>query len=329
MGSAAPVAADFGGTAAATSAPLAAGASAAVPDLSAGFAGTTAFPAGGDILTQATPSILPGGDALAAGGMAATPATWDPFAPLDAGSWASYGAPPAAMTPAAYGEAPAAAPPPTATSPYTAMAQGEGIGANVVQDPSIQNYATATQASPSPYSGPSATDTLTSTLNSPWTKLALAGAPLAVGLSGITQKLPASAQAAEANARALASQGGNLNPAQQAALAQSRQNLTNQWKQTLFNQGVMAGKGGVPMSTQWPQIAALIDQQVKAQAQQMIQDNIKNALAGDQQLIALAQLQMQQDKNFQNTLMSATTALGRVAGLGGDKQTFTITPTGT
>jgi hypothetical protein len=185
------------------------------------------------------------------------------------------------------------------------------------------NYSPTTPASPS------LTQQLTGALSSPWTKLALAGAPLAIGLSGIGQKLPASAQAAQANAQALANQGANLNPSQQAVLSQMSQNLTNQWKQVLYNQGVMPGKGGVPMSTQWPQIQALIDQQVSAAAQQMIQQNIQNALQGDQQLINIAQLQMKQDQAFQNTLQNATRALGTAAGLGGTTKTVTTTTTPT
>jgi len=170
-------------------------------------------------------------------------------------------------------------------------------------------------------SGGGATSALTSALNSPWTRVGLAAAPLAIGLSGIGTKLPASALAAQANAQALANQGGNLNPAQQAVLSNMRQNLTNQWRQTLFNMGVQ----NPGRDTRWPQIMAQIDTQVAAASQQMIQQNISNALQGDAQLIQLANLQMQEDRNFQNTLTNATKALGTAAGLGGTTRTVTTT----
>lgn len=330
---AAPLAADFGGTAAATSAPLAAATSTAVPNPAMGFTGATGFPATGDVLTAAAPSILPSADALAAGAMP-TPAGADPFA---TGSWGGTGGGLIAGLP--YGAADpnaAAAPPPAAapnasgliydptTDTYTMAAGAPISGAGTAG--AVPGAAPAAAAQPSWFD--SATKTLQSVESSPWTRLGLAAAPLAIGLSGMHQSLPASAQQAQANYAALAAQGANLNAPQQAVLAQMRQNLTNQWKQTLFNQGAMAGKGGVPLTTQWPQIAAYIDQQVAASAQQMIQQNIQNALQGNAGLVQLANLQMQEDRNFQNTLQNATRALGLAAGLGGVSKTVTTTTTG-
>lgn len=330
----APIAADFGGAAAPNTVPLAAGASAAVPNPAAGFAG--GFPASTDALTASAPSILAGGDMLAQG---ATPGA-DPFAAVDTASgWGGYAAPgvaPIGAAPPAYGAADPTAPAPTAQEGLDYIYSQPGLGPYDPNTAATQDAwanamktgtYTPTPAGAAPSAFDSATKGLSSALSSPWTKVGLAAAPLAIGLSGIGTSLPASAQAAQANATALAAQGGNLNPAQNAVLAQTRQNLTNQWKQTLYNMGVQAGKGGVPMSTQWPQIQASIDQQVALQAQTMIQDNIKNALAGDQQLISLAQLQMQQDRNFQQTLMNVTRALGTAAGLGGQTRTVTTTTT--
>jgi hypothetical protein len=322
MGSAAPVAADFGGTAVGATAPLEAGASAAIPNPSMGFAG--GFPASGDVLTASAPSILPGGtDALTYGFSPTDPATM---------GWVS------GMLPA-YGAAPAATTaPPTAQQGLDYIYSQPGLGP---YDPTTaqaqaawedaQKVGTYTPKPPAPQPGffDAATQGLQSVEQSPWTRLGLAAAPLAVGLSGIGTKLPASAQQAQANYAALAAQGANLNPSQQAVLGQMRQNLTNQWKQTLYNMGVQAGKGGVPQSTQWPQIAGMIDQQISAAAQKMIQQNIQNALQGNAGLVQLATLQMQEDRNFQQTLQNATRALGLAAGLGGTTRTVTTTTTPT
>lgn len=339
-GAAAPIAADFGGAAAPLSAPLMAGASAAIPNAAAGFPGAAGLPVTGDILTASAPSLLPTGasaDMLAQGAM--------PTAVPDVSGWGTafpgVTAPPGA-TPA-YGAAtdPNAAPPTAQqgldyiNQQFAAQGYAPFNPAEVATyDPALaKTWAQAQQLGTyTPKQPPSffdqATQGLTSTMNNPWTRLGLAAAPLAIGLSGIGQKLPASAQQAQANYAALANQGANLNPSQQAVLGQMRQNLTNQWKQTLFNQGVQAGRGGVPMSTQWPQIAGLIDQQVSAAAQQMIQQNISNALQGNAGLVQLANLQLQEDRNFQQTLQNATRALGLAAGLGGTTKTVTTTTTG-
>ena len=133
----------------------------------------------------------------------------------------------------------------------------------------------------------------------------------------------------------LGSVQSNSPTVQQAAqLAQQQQSLTNQWRQALFNQGVQNPEA----DTRWPQVQAMIQQQMDASAQSMIQTNLQAALglsnqassniigggnlgvAGGQQasqnLIALANLQVQQDTAFTNAIGSATKALGTVAALG-------------
>jgi hypothetical protein len=171
---------------------------------------------------------------------------------------------------------------------------------------------TGAGANASADSGGGLTKTLGDTMSSPWTKLALGAAPLALALGRGQPPLPGQIDPAQANASALASQGSNLNPAQAATVAQMKQDLTNQWRQVLYNQGVK----DISKDSRWPQIEAQIDQQTTAATQQMIQQNIQNSLAGDAQLIQIAQMQMNADQNFTNTLVNATAAFGRVAGGG-------------
>jgi hypothetical protein len=152
-------------------------------------------------------------------------------------------------------------------------------------------------------------------------RLAAGLAPLGLALGMGGPKLPAGLGAAEANATALAQQGSNLNASQQASLTQMRQNAVNAARQALFNQGVKNPES----DTRYSQMIANIDSQVTAAAQTMIQQNIQNSLAGDAQLIQIAQLQMQSDQNFANMLMNATKAFGTSIGLGGG-QTFKLTP---
>lgn len=143
-------------------------------------------------------------------------------------------------------------------------------------------------------------------------KYGLAAAPLALALSRGEPSIPSQANPAIANATALAQQGANLNPSQNASLVQMRQNAINAARQALFNQGVQ----NPDADTRYSQMVANIDSQVTAASQTMIQQNIQNALAGDSQLIQIASLQMQQDTAFTNTLVNATAAFGRVAGGG-------------
>ena len=142
-------------------------------------------------------------------------------------------------------------------------------------------------------------------------KLALGVAPLALTLARGESSLPGQVGPAQANAAALASQGANLNASQQATLNQQRQDALNAMRQALFNQGVT----NPTADTRYAQYVQLVDQQVTAAATQMIQNNIQNSLAGDQQLIQIAQLQMNADQAFTNNLVNATKALGTVAGM--------------
>ena len=157
------------------------------------------------------------------------------------------------------------------------------------------------------------TDTLSGIIKSPWTKLAVGAAPLALTLARGEPSLPPQIAAAQANAQQLAQQGGNLNASQNSVLQQMKQDATNAARQAMFNQGVQNPEA----DSRWPQWVAQIDSQVSAAAQQMIQQNIQNSLQGDAQLIQIAQLQMSSDQAFTNNLIRATTAMGTSFGLGG------------
>ena len=188
----------------------------------------------------------------------------------------------------------------------------------------------ATLAAPSAAGGGGVTGALGSALSSPWTKLALGAAPLALALGMGQQQLPSSAQQLQGQAAALSQQGqtdlaqaraGKVNAGQTAVLAQTRNDLTNAWRQTLFNQGVQ----DPTKDARWPQIVADIDSKVTAQTAQMLQQNITNALAETGQasaaLTSIANMQFQADANFTNSLINATKSLGLAAGGG---QTITL-----
>ncbi len=161
-------------------------------------------------------------------------------------------------------------------------------------------------------------------LSSPWTKLAAGVAPLALTLGMGQQQLPAGAQALQNQALQMQQSGltdlsnarqGILNQGQTAQLAKLRQDSTNRWRQTLFNQGVQDPS----KDARWPYIADAIDQEVTVATGQMIQQNITNALAetgqAAQALTAIAQMQMKADSDFTNALIGATKSLGLAAGL--------------
>jgi hypothetical protein len=168
-----------------------------------------------------------------------------------------------------------------------------------------------------------ATSTLGSVLSSPWTKLAVGAAPLALTLGMGQQQLPASAQALQAQALQMQqtgltnlsqAQAGVMNAGQTAQLGQMRSDLTNQWLQTLKNQGVQ----DPTKDARWPQIQAAIDAQVTQQTATLVQNNINAALAETGQaasaLNSIAQMQMTSDQQFTNNLIGATKSLGVAAG---------------
>jgi hypothetical protein len=222
------------------------------------------------------------------------------------------------------GEVPAAAGP-SATPAGFASTDAELAGATTGTAPA------ATAAAPAAATGGGGvTGALSSTLSSPWIKLALGAAPLALALGMGQQQLPTSAQQLQGQATALSQQGqadlasaraGNLNAGQTAVIGQVRTDLTNQWRQTLFNQGVQ----DPTKDARWPQIEAAIDSQVTQQTAQLIQQNITNALAETGQasaaLTSIANMQFQADANFTNSLINATKSLGFAAGGG---QTITL-----
>jgi len=221
------------------------------------------------------------------------------------------------------GEAPAVAGP-SATPAGFASTDAELAGATTGTAPAATATPTAATG------GGGVTGALGSTLSSPWTKLALGAAPLALALGMGQQQLPTSAQQLQGQATALSQQGqadlasaraGKLNAGQTAVIGQVRTDLTNQWRQTLFNQGVQ----DPTKDARWPQIEAAIDSQVTQQTAQLIQQNITNALAETGQasaaLTSIANMQFQADQNFTNSLINATKSLGLAAGGG---QTFTL-----
>jgi hypothetical protein len=196
-----------------------------------------------------------------------------------------------------------------AATPTFASTDAELAGGAVGTAPA----GTSTAAPAASSSGGGITGALGDAMKSPWTRLALAGAPLATSLAFGSPGLPSQLGPAQANAAALAAQGSALNPSQTASLQQMRQDAINAARQALFNQGVK----DVNSDTRYSQMVSNIDSQVTAAAQTMIQQNIANSLAGDAQLIQIAQLQMQSDQNFVNNLLNATKALGTAFGLGG------------
>lgn len=290
------------------------------PEIGAGFAG------------------LAGADA-AAGGLGAADAAFGAFDPAlfaanaaDVAGGGALGADALALAPGA-ADALALAEPAAAADPFAAgsgldLTGGSGLGTAASDTAAASPQFAATDAElyggvtgTAPTAGGAAPstggggimDTLTGALKSPWTKLAIGAAPLALTLARGEPSLPSQIGPAQANAAALASQGANLNTSQNSVLQQMRQDAVNAARQAMFNQGVTNPEA----DSRWPQYVAQIDSQVSAAAQQMIQQNIQNSLAGDQQLIQIANLQMQSDQAFTNNLVRATTALGSAAGLGG------------
>ena len=180
--------------------------------------------------------------------------------------------------------------------------------------------ATTTTAAPAT---PSLTDKLGGVLNSPWTRLGAGLAPLGLALARGEPKLPPQAQQAQGLAgqvgafgsqQLAAGQAGTLNPGQQALINNMRNDLTNKWRQTLFNQGVQDPS----KDSRWPQIEAQIDAQVTQQTQTMIQQTIQNGLQATGQasgvLTNIANTQMASDNQFTTNLVNATKSLGTAVG---------------
>ena len=174
------------------------------------------------------------------------------------------------------------------------------------------------------------TSGLGSVMASPWTKLGLGLAPLALTLARGEPSLTPAGRQAQANANQLSqfgnqqlaqAQAGQLNPGQLASLNQMRQDLTNQWKQTFFNMGVQNPE----KDTRFVQAMADVDQKITAKTGEFIQQMIQNGLAASGAasgtLIQVANQQMAQDQAFTNNLISATKALGTTVGGG---QTITL-----
>ena len=311
-----------------------------IPEIGAGLAGAFGAAdlgalAGGELAGAEFAGALGGGElagALGGGGLAGAEFAGDAlaFAPefaeggADLSGWLA--APDAAFGGGAADTLALQAPEAAAAAPDAAAAAGpaeSGLTTLPAGTPSVNAATTATGigpgtggvAAPAVSGGAVAgaegglTGALSSTLASPWTKLAFGLAPLGLALGRGQPSLPPQAQSAAALA-ANPGAAGTLNPAQTAAIGEMRNDLTNQWRQTLYNQGIQDPS----KDTRWPQIEATIDRQVTAATQTMIQNNIALALQGNAQLISIAQMQMNADQNFTNTLVNATKALGTMVG---------------
>jgi hypothetical protein len=268
---------------------------------------------GADVLasSELAPYLSGGGDVLAAGAdtAAGSEAATTANAVLDS-EVAGGGVAPASGTVPAGGGA-------SATPPGFAPTDAELSGATTGTAPATTTGGAAT-------TGGGITDKLGNLLSNPWTKLGLAATPLALTLAMGETQLPSSARQLQGQATALQQQGltdlsnarnGVLNSGQTAVLGQMRTDLQNQWRQTLFNQGVQ----DPTKDARWPQIEAQIDAQVTQQTATLIQQNITNALAETGQastaLTSIANMQFQADQNFTNALVNATKSLGLAAGL--------------
>jgi hypothetical protein len=126
-----------------------------------------------------------------------------------------------------------------------------------------------------------------------------------------------------------------ISPAQAASIDVWKQNQYNALRQQIANQN--PGSPNVETSSEWVQGKNQIDQQALAQQTQMVNQLISTAFQAataanaavstsanvsaqfDSLLMQAAQLQVQQDTNFQNAVGSALQAFGLIAGLGASK----------
>jgi hypothetical protein len=122
-------------------------------------------------------------------------------------------------------------------------------------------------------------------------------------------------------------QAGTLTPEQQAQLKVYTEGLTNQARQQFYNMGTSPDSNTAFLST-----TADIDTKVNAMAQQQIQTTIQLGLgemsggssligqglgfenAANQALLAAGNAQLQQDKNYSDSLTAAFSAIGKMAG---------------
>jgi hypothetical protein len=122
-------------------------------------------------------------------------------------------------------------------------------------------------------------------------------------------------------------QRGELTPEQQAQVGQYSTGLTNQARQMYYNMGVNPDNNTSFLST-----TADIDAKVNAMAQQQIQSTIQLGLgeisggssligqgqgfenAANQALIAAGNAQMQQDKNYSDSLTNVFSGIAKMAG---------------
>jgi hypothetical protein len=252
-------------------------------------------------------------------------------AQIDAGNFAGY--PPTAS---AGGDVSAALAPASATPDASALAPG--AASTTTPAPAAATAATpaAAPAAAAPAAAapaatpaaaaaaPAASGGLLSSSNLKLAGLAAGAAPLALLLAKGESPLPPQAQQLTATNTSLQNlantdlnlvANNQLTSGQAAQIATMQQNLTSQWKQVLFNQGVQ----DPTKDTRWPQIQAQIAQQVNTATQSMINTTLQAALGASGQassnLLAVANLQVQQDTAFTTAIGNATKALGTVAAL--------------
>lgn len=103
---------------------------------------------------------------------------------------------------------------------------------------------------------------------------------------------------------------GGLTFGQRAQLRLMRRSATAAAQQRLWNAGVTNPKA----DSRYTSMVMNINQQLAAQAQQMISQNFQQALAGNQQLMQLAQMQLNQQNQEGNVAQSLMQAIGQGAG---------------
>src|ERR1700677_2011711 len=195
-----------------------------------------------------------------------------------------------------------------------------GVGGPQTITPDASGGASSGSTAPSCTGSPTNSAWLNNTKNA----LSIAAPVASLGYLGYTvakgaAPVPQQAQQVQANSAPLTAlantdfslvTNNQLTSPQAASIAQQQAQWTSQWRQVLMNQGVTNPE----QDSRWPQIQALIDQQMTAATQSMIQTTLQTALGASNQansnLLAVANLQVQQDTNYTNAVANATKALG-------------------
>lgn len=306
-----------------------------------------------------------GGLGTVVGDSADTQTVADAFVAQDALDLSSGGAP-GAVVDAASSISPADAP---VAAPIASDAQAgsdvvAALDPNAAEASAVAPDAAAGAITPAaaPAAAPAASGgglgaTIGNALNSPITKAAELGLPLGfLAYNAIKGPNPIPGQAQQAVNNASVAAGNvplfnqsaaqdltlanqyQVTPGMQADLDTQKQNAYNQLYQQLANQGI----SNPSQSSQWIQGKQQIDQQIEVVKGKMVQQLVQQAVstqgaatsatsAADATLMQAAQLQVQQDQNFQNAISSALQSFGMVAAfqsLGGSKAAVAATQAG-